>query len=46
MSDFYEEIEIPEMDLWSILFERKDKPFSDDQGISSLTPFPFTESQN
>ncbi|TGO37076.1 hypothetical protein BHYA_0106g00090 [Botrytis hyacinthi] len=31
MSDFYEEIEIPEMDLWSILFEREDKPFSDDQ---------------
>ncbi|KAF5867820.1 putative phenylacetyl- ligase protein [Botrytis fragariae] len=31
MSDFYEEIKIPEMDLWSTLFEREDKPFPDDQ---------------
>lgn len=32
MSHFYEEIRIPERDLWSTLFERKDKLFPDDQG--------------
>ncbi|KAA8570245.1 hypothetical protein EYC84_002558 [Monilinia fructicola] len=31
MSHFYEEIRIPERDLWSTLFERKDKLFPDDQ---------------
>ncbi|TGO15639.1 hypothetical protein BTUL_0038g00720 [Botrytis tulipae] len=44
MSDFYEEIEIPEMDLWSILFEREDKPFSDDQVLYSSSTSSHTYS--
>ncbi|TGO47754.1 hypothetical protein BOTNAR_0507g00010 [Botryotinia narcissicola] len=44
MSNFYEEIEIPEMDLWSILFEREDKPFSDDQVLYSSSTSSHTYS--
>ncbi|KAF7894273.1 hypothetical protein EAF00_007787 [Botryotinia globosa] len=44
MSDFYEEIEIPEMDLWSILFEREDKPFSDDQVLYASSTSSHTHS--
>ncbi|KAF7885467.1 uncharacterized protein EAF02_003976 [Botrytis sinoallii] len=44
MSDFYEEIEIPEMDLWSILFEREDKPFSDDQVLYASSTSSHTYS--
>lgn len=29
----YTDIEIPNVDLWAFMFERKDKPFSDDQGM-------------
>lgn len=40
MLGFYEEIGIPETDLWSTFFEREDKLFSDDQGVfSSLILF-------
>jgi len=28
----YETIDIPEVDLWTYLFERKDKPWPDDKG--------------
>ena len=35
MLGFYEEIGIPETDLWSTLFEREDKLFLDDQGVFS-----------
>jgi len=28
----YPEIEIPKVDLWAFLFERKEKPFPDDKG--------------
>ncbi|CAK7265556.1 hypothetical protein SEPCBS119000_001578 [Sporothrix epigloea] len=34
----YEEVVIPEMDLWSLLFERKSKPFADSKAI-------FTDSE-
>ncbi|KAF7917555.1 hypothetical protein BELL_0532g00090 [Botrytis elliptica] len=44
MSDFYEEIEIPEMDLWSILFEREDKPFSNDQVLYASSTSSHTYS--
>ncbi|THV49321.1 hypothetical protein BGAL_0201g00210 [Botrytis galanthina] len=44
MSDFCEEIEIPEMDLWSILFEREDKPFSDDQVLYASSTSSHTYS--
>ena len=28
----YPKIDIPNVDLWTFLFERKDKPFADDKG--------------
>ncbi|KAF7959399.1 hypothetical protein EAE96_001019 [Botrytis aclada] len=44
MSEFYEEITIPEMDLWSVLFEREDKPFSDDQVLYTSSTSSHTYS--
>jgi len=29
----YPHIDIPDADLWTFLFERKNKPFADDKGI-------------
>lgn len=29
----YPNIPIPDVDLWTFLFDRKDKPFSDDKGV-------------
>ncbi|KAM0319572.1 hypothetical protein ACHAO8_000993 [Botrytis cinerea] len=44
MLGFYEEIGIPETDLWSTLFEREDKLFSDDQVLytSSTSSHTFS----
>jgi len=28
----YPPVDIPNVDLWTFLFERKDKPFADDHG--------------
>ena len=28
----YPPVDIPNVDLWNFLFERKDKPFADDHG--------------
>lgn len=28
----YPSFEVPELDLWAFLFERKDKPYPDDKG--------------
>jgi hypothetical protein len=33
----YPSLQIPDVDLWAFLFERKDKPFGDNKGLS-LTP--------
>ncbi|KAI0391210.1 hypothetical protein F5Y17DRAFT_441625 [Xylariaceae sp. FL0594] len=33
LQSLYESIDIPEVDLWTYLFERKDKPWSDDKEI-------------
>ncbi|KAF7925427.1 uncharacterized protein EAE97_010508 [Botrytis byssoidea] len=44
MSNFHVEIKIPEMDLWSILFKREDKPFSDDQVLYSSSTSSHTYS--
>ncbi|TGO57179.1 hypothetical protein BCON_0068g00090 [Botryotinia convoluta] len=44
MSGFYEEIKIPEMDLWGTLFEREDKPFSDDQVLYTSSTSSHTYS--
>lgn len=33
----YPSIDIPDVDVWGLLFERKDRPFPDDKGIS-LSP--------
>ena len=30
----YPRIDVPNVDLWTFLFERKDKPFPDDKGES------------
>lgn len=32
----YSPIEIPPIDIWSLLFERKDRPFPDDKGVTLL----------
>lgn len=29
----YPNVPIPDLDLWSFLFERKDRPYPDDKGI-------------
>ncbi|TGO25812.1 hypothetical protein BPAE_0072g00320 [Botrytis paeoniae] len=44
MSGFYEEIKIPEMDLWGTLFEREDKPFPDDQVLYTSFTSSYTYS--
>jgi hypothetical protein len=31
----YPKIDIPDVDLWGFLFERKDRPFGDDKGMLS-----------
>jgi hypothetical protein len=35
----YPKLDIPNLDLWAFLFERKEKPFPDDKGsLPSLSP--------
>jgi 4-coumarate--CoA ligase len=33
----YPSIDIPDVDLWAFLFERKDRAFGDDKGMLSST---------
>jgi 4-coumarate--CoA ligase len=35
----YPSLPIPDVDLWGFLFERKDKPFSDDKGAYDCVSF-------
>jgi hypothetical protein len=37
----YPSLQIPDVDLWAFLFERKDKPFVDDKGRSPLQQIAF-----
>lgn len=37
----YPDITVPEVDLWAFMFERKDKPFSDDQGTMLQYTYNF-----
>lgn len=37
----YPNIPIPDVDLWTFLFERKDRNFSDDKGDALLRPSRF-----
>lgn len=34
VSSRYPPVDIPDLDIWSFLFERQDKPFPDDKGMS------------
>jgi hypothetical protein len=36
----YPRIDIPNIDLWAFLFERKDKEFPDDKGTLHLAYYP------
>jgi hypothetical protein len=36
----YPNIDIPKVDLWTFLFERKDRPFPEDKGIFLSTFCP------
>lgn len=38
VSSRYPPVDIPDLDIWSFLFERKDKPFPDDKGMYILSP--------
>lgn len=38
VTSLYEDIDIPDVDLWTYLFERKDKPWADDKGKAAALP--------
>lgn len=38
VSSSYPSFEVPNLDLWNFLFERKDKPYPDDKSTLYLLP--------